>query len=61
MKCYLKAQAFTVEDPFKAINSAKMDLSPGLTLLLYVQEVVTHSKLLHKMGHYFLDTQVAGI
>ena len=26
--------------------------------ILYVQEVVTHfSKLLYKMGHYFLDTQ----
>ena len=25
--------------------------------ILYVQEVVTQSKLLYKMGHYFLDTQ----
>ena len=30
-----------------------MDFLP----ILYVQEVVLYSKLLHKMGHYFLDTQ----
>ena len=31
-----------------------------MIIVLYVGEVVTHfiySKLLHEMGHYFLDTQ----
>ena len=34
-------------------------ISRVYTVILYVQEVVTHSnsKLLYKMGHYFLYTQ----
>ena len=51
--------SYRVEEAFICIHPCKVRRHQRVHLVLYVQEVVTHfySKLLYKMGHYFLDTQ----